>query len=70
MASVGDEQFAQVLGAAVVRAWARLPQEIQQVLFEEAVVAGHRGERDESLREQLAAYLHDRHPRTQDAQPD
>jgi hypothetical protein len=61
-----DEQFALVLGAAVVRAWGRLPQEIQQVLFEEAVVAGHRGERDESLREQLAVYLHDRHPRTQD----
>ena len=62
-----DEQFAQVLGAAVVRAWGRLPQEIQQMLFEEAVVAGHQGERDESLREQLAVYLHDRHPRTQDA---
>jgi hypothetical protein len=70
MGSVGDEQFAQALGAAVIRAWGRLPQDIQQFLFEEAIVAGHQGERDESLREKLAVYLHDRHPRTQDAPPD
>jgi hypothetical protein len=37
---------------------------IQEKLFEHAVVAGHRGERDESLREQLAKFLHDHHPRT------
>jgi hypothetical protein len=29
-------------------------------------VAGHRSEADESLREQLAVFLHDRHPRTDD----
>jgi hypothetical protein len=28
-------------------------------------VIGHQRERDESLREQLARFLHDRHPRTQ-----
>jgi hypothetical protein len=28
------------------------------------VVAGHHTERDESLREQLAVFLHQRHPRT------
>jgi hypothetical protein len=33
-------------------------------LFERAVVLGHKGERDESLREQLAKFLHDHHPRT------
>jgi hypothetical protein len=35
-------------------------------LFEDAVAAGHRTERDESLREQLAVFLHQHHPRTQD----
>ena len=48
--------------------WADLPQEIQAMLFEHAVVAGHQSERDESLREQLAKYRHDRHERTQAAQ--
>jgi hypothetical protein len=33
-------------------------------LFERAVVLGHKGERDESLREQLAKFLHDHHART------
>jgi hypothetical protein len=32
-------------------------------LFEHAVVLGHQGERDESLREQLAKFLHDHHSR-------
>jgi hypothetical protein len=34
-------------------------------LFERAVVLGHKSERDESLREQLAKFLHDHHTRTQ-----
>jgi hypothetical protein len=33
-------------------------------LFERAVVLGHQTERDESLREQLAKFLHDHHERT------
>jgi hypothetical protein len=33
-------------------------------LFERAIVLGHKGERDESLREQLAKFLHDHHART------
>jgi hypothetical protein len=33
-----------------------------------AVVAGHQSERDESLRENLAKYLHDHHERTVFAQ--
>jgi hypothetical protein len=61
----GDEEhFARVLGAAVVRLWSDLPPDIQHTLFEEAVVAGHRGEPDESLRERLALFLHDHHRRT------
>lgn len=54
-----------VLGAAAADLWSNLPHELQQVLFERAVVLGHQGERDESLREQLAKFLHDHHDRTQ-----
>lgn len=53
-----------VLGAAAAALWSDLPQELQQALFERAVVLGHRSERDESLREQLAKFLHDHHART------
>ncbi len=58
------DRFTQALGEAVIGAWAKLPHEVQELLFEQAVRAGHRDERDESLREQLAVFLHDRHPRT------
>jgi hypothetical protein len=73
METRGDDQYARVLGAAVIKAWGRLPSDVQQILFEEAVVAGHAdaagraGAEDESLREQLAMFLHERHPRTQEA---
>jgi len=53
-----------VLGAATAEVWSELPHELQQTLFERAVVLGHRSERDESLREQLAKFLHDTNPRT------
>jgi len=56
-----------VLGAATADLWGELPQELQHQLFERAVVLGHQGEQDESLREQLAKFLHDHHERT--AQP-
>jgi hypothetical protein len=60
-----DGRFAPLLGNAAIHLWAELPAEVQEKLFEHAVVIGHRDERDESLREQLARFLHDRHPRTQ-----
>jgi hypothetical protein len=60
-----NSRFALALGQAVIGAWGELPQDIQQRLFEDAVIAGHHTERDESLREQLAAYLHRHHPRTE-----
>ena len=60
----GEERYALALGQAVINAWGGLPQDIQQLLFEDAVISGHHTERDESLREQLAVFLHDRHPRT------
>lgn len=53
-----------VLGAAAADLWSELPQDWQHLLFERAVVLGHQGERDESLREQLAKFLHDHHART------
>jgi hypothetical protein len=58
------ERFAEALGRGVLEVWSALPRNTQQLIFEQAVVAGHRSERDESLREQLAAFLHGRHPRT------
>jgi hypothetical protein len=59
-----DDRFARLLGAAVIENWGDLPQEVQQTLFERAVANGHRDERDESLHEQLAVFLHAKHPRT------
>jgi aminoglycoside phosphotransferase (APT) family kinase protein len=58
------ERFAAALGLAALDLWSTLPQEIQQNLFEQAVLRGHKTERDESLREQLAQFLHDHHERT------
>ena len=59
-----ETRFTLVLGRAVTHLWAELPQEVQKKIFEHAVVTGHQGERDESLREQLAQFLHDHHKRT------
>jgi hypothetical protein len=58
------ERFAAALGLAAIDLWSELPQELQQRLFEQAVVHGHKSEQDESLREQLAQFLHARHQRT------
>jgi hypothetical protein len=69
MKSHSHDQFIRALGTAVVSAWGKLPAEVQHVLFEEAVSTGHQGEPDESLREQLAVFLHDHHPRTLDVDP-
>src|ERR1700694_2071249 len=66
-AMTGDEsieRFVEALGLAALDLWSELPQEVQQGLFEQAVVRGHKTERDESLREQLAQFLHDHHERT------
>jgi hypothetical protein len=62
-----DRLFTDLLGAATLHLWADLPRDVQAKLFEHAVVTGHRSERDESLRERLAKFLHDRHKRTQQA---
>jgi ABC-type nickel/cobalt efflux system permease component RcnA len=57
-------RFFLVLGVAAADLWSELSQELQQTLFERAVVLGHQSERDESLREQLAKFLHEHHERT------
>lgn len=53
--------FARALGLAVLKLWNELPRDIQQAIFEEAVISGHRSVRDENLREQLAAFFHETH---------
>jgi hypothetical protein len=58
------ERFVEALGLAALDLWSTLPQEIQHDLFEQAVLRGHKTERDESLREQLAQFLHVQHERT------
>ncbi|MGA8155436.1 MAG: hypothetical protein WB822_04310 [Rhodoplanes sp.] len=66
MMNAGDqiERLSRILGRAAIAAWSDLPQQVQHDLFERAVALGHRGERDESLREELAQFLHDHHKRT------
>jgi hypothetical protein len=58
------DRYLRALGAAAADLWSDWPQELQHQLFERAVILGHKGERDESLREQLAKFLHDHHART------
>jgi hypothetical protein len=60
-----EGRFAPLLGQAAIHLWADLPREVQETLFDHAVVIGHKSERDEALREQLAKFLHERHKRTQ-----
>lgn len=67
-ASHQENEFKEALGAAVIALWAELPVPIQEKLFEHAVVVGHNTERDESLRQELARFLHDHHARTAHAQ--
>lgn len=57
-------RYFMVLGAAAADLWSDLPHNLQQAVFERAVALGHQGEGDESLREQLAKFLHDHHVRT------
>ena len=62
MPSAGNtEQLTQALGEAVIRIWSDLPQDVQDRLFKEVVAS-----RGESIRSQLAVFLHDNHERTSD----
>ena len=53
------DMLTRALGDAIVRIWGDLPQDVQEHLFEETVAA-----LGENLREQLAVFLHEKHPRT------
>jgi hypothetical protein len=55
------DQLTRALGEAVIRTWGNLPQDVQHHLFEEAVKS-----QGETARPQLAAFLHEKHPRTAD----
>ena len=59
--SVTADQLTRALGEAVIRIWSNLPQEVQNHLFQEAVTS-----QGESIRSQLAVFLHDKHSRTSD----
>jgi hypothetical protein len=50
------------LGRAASKLWSSLPQDIQHMLFDEAVSF-----RREAIRQPLAIFLHGRHSRTTDA---
>jgi hypothetical protein len=59
---VTADKLSRALGQAVARGWSSLPQEIQHNLFEAAVAS-----EGETIRQQLAVYLHGKHERTVDA---
>src|SRR5271166_6179442 len=59
-----SDRFSRIIGIAAIALWGDLPRPVQEQLFERAVRVGHRDERDEMLREQLAKFLHDHHKRT------
>ena len=54
-----SDLFSHALGDAVIRIWSRLPQDIQQQVFEEALTSEWAG-----MRSQLALFLHGKHART------
>ena len=57
-----EAQVFRALGHAVARHWSQLHHDVQHDLFEEAVAS-----QGESVRQQLAVFLHHRHSRTSDS---
>jgi hypothetical protein len=51
-------EFERLLGRAALRLWSDLPRRVQEQLFETAVPL------DPSVRNRLAVFLHDHHPKT------
>ena len=51
-------EFERLLGQAALRLWPDLPRDVQEKLFETAVPV------DPVVRNRLAIFLHDRHPKT------
>ena len=51
-------EFERLLGNAALRLWPDLPRDVQEKLFATAVPL------DPAIRNRLAIFLHDRHPKT------
>ena len=64
IAEEDNERFGKLLGAAVVELWSSFPQEVQQAIFDAAASAGSHQLPPDIIREELAIFLHERHPRT------
>ena len=64
-ASGPTQTFSSLLGQAVIDRWGDLPRIIQEQLFEAAVAAGSHATGAGRLRERLAIFLHEHHPRTE-----
>jgi hypothetical protein len=58
MMNNSTHEFERLLGKAALALWPDIPREVQENLFE-AAVAG-----DVIIRNHLASYLHDHHPKT------
>jgi hypothetical protein len=56
--AMDEHQFAVLLGRAALKIWPELPREAKQLLFDAAVD-------DAVIANDLATFLHDRHPRTE-----
>jgi hypothetical protein len=64
--SADDAQvFGSLLGKAVIDQWGNMERSTQEQLFELAVAAGSMTSDERLLRERLAVFLHDHHPRTE-----
>ena len=51
-------EFERLLGRAALQLWSEFPREVQEKLFETAVPV------DPAIRNRLAIFLHDHHPKT------
>ena len=58
MMNNSTHEFERLLGKAVLALWADFPRDVQETLFETAVAG------DIIIRNHLASYLHDHHPKT------
>ena len=55
---MNETEFERLLGHAAFKLWPDLPRDVQELLFETAVPTDH------TIRNRLAVFLHNRHPRT------
>jgi hypothetical protein len=58
MMNNSTQEFERLLGKAALALWSDFPRDVQENLFETAVAG------DVIIRNRLASYLHDHHPKT------